>query len=254
MSNSNEYSGQSKLSRTGGEADKEIVGLRNALDEHLRNLDTPEPPLDTEKRTDPKKTNPIATGNKPKPSSFNRGGRRPFVVLLAAFLGLVFGAFFSSELGKSQRAMKSIATSQGTADEANNAVATPELNEERPAPATPPNTSPSENIEPVTAESATDSGSATETTPTVRWQACLDQASKDVEPPLPGETWWPVVGPSDSLDDSRRHCRNDAFINQSGNAQISSFRDRDTAVAFAEQLTQDTNNQWRFWVGDPSVR
>lgn len=107
-------------------------------------------------------------------------------------------------------------------------------------------------------EGPSDGGSSAEAPPestaAVRWQACLDQDRRDVEPPQPGETWWPVVGPSDSLDDARRHCRADAFINRSGNAQISSFRDRETASAFAEQLSQDSSHPWRFWIGDASVR
>jgi hypothetical protein len=107
-------------------------------------------------------------------------------------------------------------------------------------------------------EPRTDSGSDDRPSPAstvvARWEACIVHEDRDAEPPQPGETWWPVVGSSDSLSDARRYCRADAFINQSGNAQISSFRDRQTAMTFAEQLTQDSSHSWRFRVGEPNVR
>ncbi len=88
-----------------------------------------------------------------------------------------------------------------------------------------------------------------------RWQACLDYlSSMDGQPAQPGETWWPVVGRSVALNASRSHCREDAFRNAAGNTQIASFRDRETAAAFAEQLSQDSSHPYRFWVGDPTTR
>ena len=87
-----------------------------------------------------------------------------------------------------------------------------------------------------------------------QWQACADYAGNDAPPPQAGETWWPVVGPREALADSRQHCRGDAFINSTGNVQIASFRDRDTATAFAEQLTRDNSHPYSFWVGDSTTR
>ncbi len=87
-----------------------------------------------------------------------------------------------------------------------------------------------------------------------QWQACMDYSSNNGPPPQAGESWWPVVGPTEALDASRQHCRGDAFRNASGNAQIASFRDRATATAFAQQLTSDSSHPYSFWVGDPTVR
>jgi len=95
---------------------------------------------------------------------------------------------------------------------------------------------------------------APEPAQTGQWQACVDYSSTDGPPPQAGETWWPVIGTAESLDASRQHCRGDAFINASGNAQIASFRDRETATAFAQQLTSDRSHPYNFWVGDPTVR
>lgn len=86
------------------------------------------------------------------------------------------------------------------------------------------------------------------------WQACIDDPNADGPPPQAGETWWPVVGPGEALQDSRQHCRSDAFTNAGGNTQIASFRDRATAAAFAEQLTSDQSHPHGFWVGDSSIR
>jgi hypothetical protein len=66
--------------------------------------------------------------------------------------------------------------------------------------------------------------------------------------------WWPVVGPAESLAAARRFCRADAYTNRSGNVQVASFRDRDTAEAFAEELSSDMSHPYGFWVGDPSPR
>ena len=89
---------------------------------------------------------------------------------------------------------------------------------------------------------------------TGQWQACIDYAASDGPAPQSGETWWPVVGPAESLQASQEHCRADAFTNASGNTQIASFRDRDTAAAFAQQLTSDSSHPYTFWVGDPTQR
>lgn len=93
-----------------------------------------------------------------------------------------------------------------------------------------------------------------EVSPPVQWQACLDYTSETSPPPQSGETWWPVVGPADALEASRQHCRSDAYSNASGNVQVASFRDRNTAAAFAQQLTNDNSHPYNFWVGEPSVR
>ncbi len=87
-----------------------------------------------------------------------------------------------------------------------------------------------------------------------QWQACKDYDAGDSPPPQAGETWWPVVGPAESLQASRDYCRGDAFTNASGNTQIASFRDRDTAEVFAQQLTSDNSHPYNFWVGDPTQR
>ncbi|NDG75549.1 MAG: hypothetical protein EBX49_09500 [Synechococcaceae bacterium WB8_1B_136] len=87
-----------------------------------------------------------------------------------------------------------------------------------------------------------------------QWQACVDYAANDGPPPQAGETWWPVVGSAEALQDARLHCRSDAFTNASGNTQVASFRDRATAAAFAQQLTSDQSHPHNFWVGDATVR
>lgn len=86
------------------------------------------------------------------------------------------------------------------------------------------------------------------------WAACIEEDPTAGVPPQPGEVWWPVVGPKDSLAAARVHCRPDAYVNQSGNVQIASFRDRESATAFAEQLTRDNSHPFHFWVGDATQR
>lgn len=89
----------------------------------------------------------------------------------------------------------------------------------------------------------------------VIWQACLDYRSS-MEPQngrLTG-VLWSVVGPVDALPASRRHCRRDALRNSAGRTQIASFKDRDTALAFAEQLSRDTSHPYRFEVEELSSR
>lgn len=113
------------------------------------------------------------------------------------------------------------------------------------APAAPPSQKPQAPEQPAEtpAPSSTD-----------QWQACVAYSSEDGPPPQAGETWWPVVGPGEALEAARQHCRSDAFTNAGGNVQVASFRDRDTAAAFAEQLTRDNSHPYSFWVGDPSLR
>jgi hypothetical protein len=116
--------------------------------------------------------------------------------------------------------------------------------------ASPPTQDPPEPDRPPQQEvSPQSSGSQSET-----WQACREDENIDAAPPQAGETWWPVVGPSESLSDSRAHCRADAFINKSGNVQIASFRDRSIATRFAAELSADNSHPHQFWVGDPSQR
>ena len=86
------------------------------------------------------------------------------------------------------------------------------------------------------------------------WQTCVDYPSEEAATPAPGATWWPVVGPAEALAASRQQCRGEAFSNASGNVQVASFRDRNTAAAFAQQLTNDRSHPYNFWVGEPSVR
>jgi hypothetical protein len=86
----------------------------------------------------------------------------------------------------------------------------------------------------------------------VAWQACRDESNIDAALPQAGETWWPVVGTAESLNDSKTHCRPDAFINSSGNVQVASFRDRAIATRFAGELSRDKSHPYYFRVGNPS--
>jgi hypothetical protein len=87
-----------------------------------------------------------------------------------------------------------------------------------------------------------------------QWEACLEDEARPAPPPRPGDVWWPVVGPEDSLAAARRFCRPDAFTNRAGNVQVASFRDKETAEFFAEELSSDMSHPFIFWVGDPSPR
>ena len=246
-----------------GDKDDEIARLRNAVDEHLRSLEGPKSPSLSHKPTPPSSAYSYQQADDQSSTSGKSVSNRSVLVALVAVTGIalgaaVFGSVASIFIVGSQRANTPGVTSQRPPKPLSRFVAS-SLNKQI-------SNSPSRE----SAASATSRGEAErtegrgnadsnaeaspESTAADRWQACLDQDRREVEPPQPGETWWPVVGPRDSLDDARRHCRADAFINRSGNAQISSFRDRDTATAFAEQLTQDSSHPWRFWVGDASVR
>jgi hypothetical protein len=266
MSNTSDPSEKGNLNSRGpdpdawgvGEADNEIASLRNALDEHLRSLEAPQPPPVSSKYKPPSSGysyHPADSQSSIRGSSdHNRSG----VVAFAAITGVVLGAVVSISMVGSQRAMSPIVSPLNTPQVSGSPVASPEPKQLSTTPSRASASPAATRGEAERTEGPRDVASNVEAPPestaTVRWQACLDQDRRDAEPPQPGETWWPVVGPSDSLDDARRHCRADAFINQSGNAQVSSFRDRDTASAFAEQLSQDSSHPWRFWVGDPSVR
>jgi len=86
------------------------------------------------------------------------------------------------------------------------------------------------------------------------WQACQQDSMVEKASPQTGETWWPVVGPAEALQDAKKHCRSDAFVSAStGKVQISSFRDRSIAARFAELLTSDNSHPWSFEVGPPRV-
>jgi hypothetical protein len=240
------------------EADNEIANLRNALDEHLRNLDTSQPPPGSHKSTTSSPAYSYHQADSESTGGASSDGKRSGIVAFAAVTGLVLGAAVTISLASLERSETVVGTVQTPPQAPSSPVETPQPKQVSTAPSRESAAPDASRREPERTEGGPAVGSNAEARPestaAVRWQACLDQDRRDAEPPQPGETWWPVVGPSESLDDARRHCRADAFINRSGNAQISSFRDRDTATAFAEQLTQDSSHQWRFWVGDASVR
>ena len=241
-----------------GEADHEIASLRDALDEHLRSLEAPPPPPHSRQYTPPSSGYSYHSAGSQISSRGSSESHRSGVVVFAAITGLFLGAVVSIFMVGFQRAKTPVVTSQNSPQASSSPVASPQPKQASPTPSRETAAPAESRGEAERTEGRSDVGSTADAPPAstanVRWQACLDQDRREAEPPQPGETWWPVVGPSNSLDDARRHCRADAFINRSGNAQISSFRDRDTAMAFAEQLTQDSSHPWRFWVGDPSVR
>lgn len=86
------------------------------------------------------------------------------------------------------------------------------------------------------------------------WDPCKADEYQSIDQAQSGQTWWPVVGPRSSLESVLSRCRADAFINKSGNVQVASFRDRNTARSFAERLNRDSTHAFQFWVGDPTVR
>ncbi|WP_369820098.1 hypothetical protein, partial [Synechococcus sp. 1G10] len=47
----------------------------------------------------------------------------------------------------------------------------------------------------------------------LRWDGC-EQGGEAGSAPQTGDTWWPVVGQSESLEAVQRHCRGDAFRNR----------------------------------------
>ncbi|MEB3275703.1 MAG: hypothetical protein VKM92_01940 [Cyanobacteriota bacterium] len=87
------------------------------------------------------------------------------------------------------------------------------------------------------------------------WSACrAENSHAPGPPPQAGDLWWPVVGPPESLAEARLRCRPDAFLNRMGNVQLSSFRNRETAANFADQLSRELAQRYSFWVGEPSKR
>lgn len=242
----------------GSEDDNEIASLRNALDEHLRSLETPLPPPISRKYTPPSSGYSYHPPDSQSLTRVSSDVNRSGIVAFAAVTGLVLGAAIPISLVVLERSKTAVGTSQNPPQAPSSPVAPPQSTQVSTAPSRLPTAPEASRREPEGTEGGlgvgSDAGASPESTAAVRWQACLEQDRSEAESPQPGETWWPVVGPSDSLEDARRHCRADAFINLSGNAQISSFRDRDTATAFAERLTQDSSHPWRFWVGDASVR
>jgi hypothetical protein len=87
---------------------------------------------------------------------------------------------------------------------------------------------------------------------TLRWDGC-EESSGEGAPPEPGDTWWPVVGPPNSLEQVRIHCRSDAFVNKDGNVQVASFRDQSAAASFSDRLSSDMAHPFRFYVGYPTT-
>ena len=171
-------------------------------------------------------------------------GQGPAAIVIA-LLALICGALVMALAGVLFTTRTNTATATAPASPATSspAATAPTVSPTPPAP-------PAAVPEPV--PEATDAPPAPAAT--AQWQACVDVATQDGPPPQAGETWWPVVGPSEALEASRQHCRGDAFINGSGNLQIASFRDRSTAEAFAQQLTNDRSHPYSFRVGEPTQR
>lgn len=85
------------------------------------------------------------------------------------------------------------------------------------------------------------------------WQAC--QGSDDPELSAdkgPSSSRWTVIGPPESLEDVRQHCRSEAFVLPDGTVQVKSFADRGEAVAFAAELSAEPQHPHRFRVGEPT--
>jgi hypothetical protein len=251
-------SGSGPESWIGGEADEEIARLRSALDEHLRRLDTPSPPRGTGRQNPPPRSDSgtsreILTSMSPSISS-----RTSEILRVAGLSGLVIVTTFFIALRGFELEQSSAVRSPSRRQVSDNSSTPlqPEQKRSSSSPAPNPFPLPSEQADTTEPriDSVADDRPSPASTVVARWEACIVQDDRDADPPQSGETWWPVVGSSDSLSDARRYCRADAFINRSGNAQISSFRDRQTAMTFAEQLTRDSSHSWRFRVGEPSVR
>ena len=213
--------------------DAEIAGLRDESDQHLRNLETVGTAAKDQR---PNPTPPIqgqyGLGNN-RPASDTGSSNRSAVIVAAAAAGALSSLVVATYLRSSGPA-----------------ASPPQISSPPQAPLSAPDKSASSDP-PV--NPGLEKGFTTAPAQAGRWQACAEQFAQAAEPPRPGETWWPIVGPRDSLDDARRYCRADAFVNRSDNAQIASFRDYDTAVRFADQLTRDTSHRWSFRVGEPSV-
>lgn len=71
------------------------------------------------------------------------------------------------------------------------------------------------------------------------WQASCGS------PPMAGASWWPVLGPPETLSLVRsRHC-GDAFITAEGAVQVASFSSLGEATNFAQQLSALTGYPFR---------
>lgn len=233
----------------------DISSLRSELDHHLNQLSTISPDSFLKKPSE----QPPSFVAKPihiEPSRSEKKGPGTwfFIVVASVLGGIIVDAAISQN--PSQRVSSPVGTGLLESDPQ-------EPSAPKPFPKTVSTSQPSSPASTETQPSSANGSESTqtssdtpaeETTSTVKWQACMEDGNHDAASPQPGEVWWPVVGPGESLDDAQRHCRNDAFINKSGNAQIASFRDQQVAASFAEQLSQDGSHPWRFWVGDPTAR
>ncbi len=257
-SNSVNFAARSRLSSgLNNSSNEEIERLRRLAEQELSKLNSPQVAQDTTRFSESSPAEPLRTSNNVELlSQESETHNRPLVVGGAAIFGLAIGLSSAIHIFMNRSDMNPLVESKP--EVARNpsprrpAQWTPDPPRPKAASQTAPQLStPTENTAP---ESPPRSSQAIETRSNALWQACIDENNETGAPPQPGETWWPVVGPGDSLSDARRHCRPDAFINRNGNAQISSFRDQATASAFAERLSQDSTHPWRFWVGDPSMR
>jgi hypothetical protein len=246
------------VTQSGSEADKEIAELRKSLNEHLRSFETPKPPVGSRNQSPQMTSYRDATHDMVVTNQAGSSDTRPWLVALAAFSGLLLGVYFTVSMTRKAAVNRPTPAGQFPLQPSKDRFSPPQPKQKIPSPSAATNTSPQSTEQAGRtkhqSEAEAESSSSAGSTEVIRWQACLANDRRDADPPQPGETWWPVVGSSDSLADARLHCRADAFINKSGNAQISSFRDRETAETFAEQLTQDSTHPWRFRVGEPSVR
>jgi hypothetical protein len=166
-----------------------------------------------------------------RPTGFSNGTANFLIALLYPTLILLWGSWWTSNNGTTK---ETIAAPASTPPERQSVIS---KNPEPPSPVTEKHVS----------DTVPDTTGGT-------WEACRSEDDQSAQAPQPGEMWWPVVGPPSALDDARSHCRADAFINQTGNMQIASFRDRATAEEFASTLTTDGSHPYRFWVGEPSYR
>jgi hypothetical protein len=238
--------------------DDELLKLRRQAEEELIRLNAPSP------RPAPVRTVDVPTNDKSEPVSnisvFHKediSPNRPLILVASSLLGLAIGLFAAINAMRANR--PSLLEAESRQQPVESAKSRPPQ-QFRPDPPRPKAATPT-RLEAASSNTAADSddvssqASSESATPSSgAWQACLEDKSQTGVPPQPGETWWPVVGPSNALADARRFCRQDAFINRSGNVQISSFRDQETADSFAKELSSDSTHPWRFWVGDPSVR
>lgn len=239
-----------------GDGNADIRQLRNAVDDELKKLNALDHPVRINRIT----AEPVIKPSRDLESPVSKGDQRDHnrlpLISASVLFGLLIGvsATYNSVIQKNWMNYQDIgrvkleapvgssaSLTQSSPPRARNDVDISSTTRVSP----PSDTSPSEQSSTSTSSSSTSN---------IQWQACVEEANLSGPPPQPGETWWPVVGPSESLADARRHCRADAFINRSGNAQISSFRDQETALAFADRLSQDSTHRWTFRVGEPSLR